>query len=87
MKTVIKLNNPVKMIIQEGEIFGSYIQWFDPCEAIIRYQENVNVANESGYKIDNGHGYAGFDPETCIFHRYSDGSCQEHCFRVVEFLK
>ena len=88
IKTLI-LNSTKKeiwVIIQDGEIFGKDMEWYDKSRTKLKWGKNCNYANEEGIKVLRNGFYSGYAwYENGVFHRYKEYQ-KEHIMRIIEIL-
>jgi hypothetical protein len=87
-------DRPITAMVRFGERFLGDIEWQEETKMKVWLAQDVNADCEAGVDTEaGGTGYAGYDPETMIFWRYSDdvqdgklSQHAEHCMRIFKVL-
>lgn len=77
---------PRRARVQHGEGFSSGIDWEEPVECILSWEDDVNPNQESGICTGSSYGYAGFNAQNGNYGRYAVHG-NEHYMRVLELLE
>jgi hypothetical protein len=82
---------PATAVVQFGEPDEDEIIWDDTEEVELWLSDGINLDGEAGLDVNvGGWGYAGYNPKTKNYWRYSDEAIPEsgeHCMRIVQITK
>ncbi|MCW8886116.1 MAG: hypothetical protein OQK12_12835 [Motiliproteus sp.] len=85
--------NGLRVLYRCGECFDKKVEWSEITEGVLVAKESCNDLGEMGICIEDlgDVGYAGFEPRTGNYWRYSHESdpevFREHCLQIIEIME